>query len=113
MMNEPELTLPTSRLCHIAVTWGGCMWIHGGHNTHAESQTFNEIKSDLWKYKFEEKKWEQVHIEKGTMPAKTEHSAVIYQNKMYLFGGYSGEYFTNTLFSYDFGKFFFGVTTVI
>jgi N-acetylneuraminic acid mutarotase len=107
MMEESEVAYvtPTSRLCHIAVTWGGYMWIHGGHNTHADSQTFNEIKNDLWRYKFEDKQWERVHVESGcALPAKTEHSAVIYQNKMYLFGGYSGEYFTNTLYAYDFEK---------
>jgi len=92
---------PSSRLCHISVVWGGYMWVHGGHNTQPETQTFSEVKSDLWKYKFEEKTWEQVIVSGSNLPAKSEHSAVIYNNKMYLFGGYSGEKFTNTLYCYD------------
>jgi len=92
--------LPGSRLCHSCVTYGGYMWIHGGHNTCVGTQTFAEVKNDLWRYNFTEKTWEQMIV--SNLPAKTEHSAVVYKNKMYLFGGYSGDNFTNTLYSYDF-----------
>jgi len=92
--------LPGSRLCHSCVTYRGHMWTHGGHNTCVGTQTFAEVKNDLWRYNFAEKTWEQMIC--SNLPSKTEHSAVVYKNKMYLFGGYSGDNFTNSLYAYDF-----------
>ena len=43
-------------------------------------------------------------IETTNLPKKTEHSAVVYDNKLWLFGGYAGTTFTNTMYTYDFGK---------
>jgi len=91
---------PTPRLCHSCVTWGGYMWVHGGHNTCPGTQTFAEVKNDLWRYKFDERTWEQMIV--SDLPSKTEHSSVVYKDKLYLFGGYSGDFFTNTLYCYDF-----------
>jgi len=98
--DSPEPLVPEPRLCHSSLIWKDQMYVHGGHNTVRGTQLFAEVKNDLWKYKFDERQWEQMKVD--GMPAKTEHSAVIYKNKMYLFGGYSGEYFTNSLYCFDF-----------
>jgi len=99
-MDSNELRIPGPRLCHIAVAHGDSMWIHGGHNTVRNTQWFAEVNNDLWRYKFEERKWEQENS--PNLPHKTEHSAVVYDNKLWLFGGYSGERFSSSLYSYDF-----------
>jgi len=64
------------------------------------TQLFNEVKADMWKYDFETRNWTRIDCK--ALPTKTEHSAVVYNNKLWLFGGYSGKVFTNSLYSYDF-----------
>lgn len=93
-------SIPPARLCHISVTWGDYMWIQGGHNTIPNTQLFSEVKVDMWRYSFTNESWEEVRVKDA--PSKTEHTAVIYDDKLWLFGGYSGSYFTNSLWSFDF-----------
>jgi len=91
--------LPGPRLCHVAVVWKDCMYIHGGHNTNPGTQQFHEIKRDFHCFSFETRQWTPIQ---ASLPSKTEHSAVVYDSKMWLFGGYSGSSFTNSLYMYDF-----------
>jgi len=94
--------LPDPSLCHAAVVWGNKMWVHGGHNTIPYTQLFDEVKKDFHSYDFEKNTWKKVKARH--CPRKTEHSCVTYKDKMYLFGGYNGCDFTNSLFSFDFNK---------
>lgn len=98
--DDDSQSYPSSRLCHAAVVWGDCMYVHGGHNTIPNTQLFNEVKNDFWKFNFQTRQWSQ--IEAPNSPSKTEHSAVVYDDKLWLFGGYSGNYFTNSLCCFDF-----------
>jgi hypothetical protein len=45
-------TVPSPRLCHAAVVHEGALYVHGGHNTVADTQLFSEVKSDLYKFIF-------------------------------------------------------------
>lgn len=48
--------------------------------------------------------WRKIEA-KGQVPTKrTSHSAVVYQDKMYVFGGFSGEKYLNDIAEYDFGE---------
>jgi len=91
--------VPPTRLCHTAVVHDGCMYVNGGHTTSAGSQMFNSVKEDLWRFNFVTKKWDEIVEPK--LPKKTEHSAVMYGDKMWLFGGFSGSAFTNDVTCYD------------
>lgn len=54
------------------------------------------------------KKWESIHSKSEiSLPYKTEHTAVLYKNCMYLFGGYSGSlgYRDTAIYEYNFGMF--------
>jgi len=95
---QDKTCAPSPRLCHTAVVWDKCMWVHGGHTTIIGTQQFQDIKNDLYKYSFETREWIKINC---LLPFKTEHSCVVYANKMWLFGGYSGNSFTNSLYSYD------------
>ncbi|KAK5584857.1 hypothetical protein RB653_006475 [Dictyostelium firmibasis] len=77
------------RVCHSAVVYKNLMYVYGGHLP--DSHTFiKDVKSDLNTYDFEARKWNTLTTTGIKMPEKTEHSAVVYKNSMYIFGGYSG-----------------------
>jgi len=96
---------PSSRLCHASTIYDGGLYVHGGHNTIPDTQLFFEVKDDLWKYSFASKQWTNILPADGYLfPSKTEHSAVVWGNKMWLFGGYAGNQFTGNLFFYDFNS---------
>ncbi|GAM29165.1 hypothetical protein SAMD00019534_123410, partial [Acytostelium subglobosum LB1] len=80
---------PPPRVCHTAVVHNNRMYIYGGHLP--DSHTFiREVKSDLHEYNFETRRWKMKTTNGVPLPAKTEHSSVVYQDSMYIFGGYSG-----------------------
>lgn len=96
---------PPARVCHSALVYGEKMFIYGGH----VPDTFNyirDVKNDFYSYHFGTKKWEVVHPKNdgGSLPFKTEHTAVLYKNCMYLFGGYSGPlgYRDTAIYEYNF-----------
>ncbi|EFA75147.1 Kelch repeat-containing protein [Heterostelium album PN500] len=80
---------PPPRVCHTAVVYNNLMYVYGGHLP--DSHTFiRDVKSDLHEYNFERRKWTKKVTKGKPLPEKTEHSAVVYQDSMYIFGGYSG-----------------------
>jgi len=79
-----------------ALVWKDRLYTFGGWNGF--SRTWY---NDLHVFNFETKHWCPI-IPKGTPPTKrTSHSAVIYQDKMYVFGGFSGEEYLNDLHEFD------------
>ena len=51
--------------------------------------------------------WRMVKVY-GTVPMqRTSHTAVVYQDSMYVFAGYSGEKYLNDMFRFDFGMYCF------
>lgn len=81
---------PPARVCHSAVVYGERMYVYGGHVPDALN-FIRDVKNDFYAYHFATKKWEAIVPRNGSepLPYKTEHTAVIYKNSMYLFGGYS------------------------
>lgn len=96
---------PEPSLCHTAAVWGNKMWVHGGHNTIPNTQLFDDVKKNFHYFDLSNNMWRKVKAK--NCPRKTEHSSLIYGNKLYMFGGYSGCEFTNSLYCYDFCKFIF------
>ncbi|KAF2074200.1 hypothetical protein CYY_004486 [Polysphondylium violaceum] len=77
------------RVCHSAVVYKNKMYVYGGHLP--DSHTFiKDVKKDVHSFDFENRKWNKELCVGSDMPEKTEHSAVVYKNGMYVFGGYSG-----------------------
>jgi len=75
--------LPPARSRHTAVIYNNKMYIFGGYESHRDSAL-----NDLWMYDFDSNLWTELHPS-GTPPTPCAHaSAVVYQNKMFITGGY-------------------------
>jgi len=95
---------PNARVCHSALVYGDRMFIYGGHVPDAMNY-IRDVKNDFYSYHFGNKKWEFIQPKSdNTLPYKTEHTAVLYKNCMYLFGGYSGSlgYRDTAIYEYNF-----------
>jgi len=88
--DEHEPFIPPARVCHSAVIHGERMYIFGGHIPDPLNY-IRDVKSDCCAFHFPTHSWEPIlPSPKGEpFPSKTEHTAVVHQNTMYLFGGYS------------------------
>lgn len=81
------------------------MYIYGGHGTN-DAKFIREINDSMYRYCFDTGIWELVASD---LPAKTEHASVVIDDRMYLIGGYAGQYgYCMDIIVYDFitGKFY-------
>jgi len=92
---------PSGRLCHTAVVNANKMYIYGGHITQPSSEYFHTVKQDLYEYDLITREWREVPVGEGA-PRRTEHTAVVYNNSMVVFGGYSGNGYENSVMIFDF-----------
>jgi len=90
---------PEGRLCHTGVVHGDKMYVFGGHTTKPESEFFQEVKQDLHSYDFATRAWNRL----SEMEApRTEHTTVTHGDIMYVFGGYAGNGYENSVLTYTF-----------
>jgi len=94
---------PQGRLCHSGVIHNDKMYIYGGHVTQPASEYFHAVKQDMHEYSFDTRNWALVPTT-AAVPQRTEHTAIVWNNSMIIFGGYSGVGYENTLFSYNYGS---------
>lgn len=88
-------TPPTKRYVHTAVIWHDNMYIFGGH--HERETNVN----DLYELNIPTRHWKQIFA-KGSIPLKRNgHSACVYKDSMFVFGGYSGLMF-NDFYEFQF-----------
>jgi len=92
---------PVGRLCHTAVVHNEKMYIFGGHITQPSSEYFHTVKHDMHSYDFVQRKWSSIS-EEGQR--RTEHTMVVEGDNMYVFGGYSGTGYENSVTAFDFGE---------
>lgn len=91
-----ETQSPPERSGHTAVVYGNSMFVFGGH-VYVAKKT-----NELLEYKFEEQKWYKVE-QFGKIPEpRTDHTALVYGDKMIVFGGYDVRLLENDLFEYNF-----------
>jgi N-acetylneuraminic acid mutarotase len=91
---------PFSIAGHSAVVYDGRMYVFGGGGYFDAGKTL-VLFNDIWKYDFEGDIWAQ-ETTSGTPPSERYgHSSVVYNRRMYLFGGWNGEYL-NDLWEYSF-----------
>lgn len=92
---------PENRCGHTAVTYKGQMFIFGGL-AKDKNDKFKWF-SDLWCLSLEDFTWSKIEG-KGPSP-RSGHSAVVFKEKMYLFGGHftsSKKEYYNDLYEFDF-----------
>lgn len=88
---------PSPRDRHSAIVYGNGFYVFGGFDGHARV-------NDLYKYDIDENVWSRIipsTMSTGIPTPRHSHSAVVYQNAMYIFGGYDGSYSCN-VYKYDF-----------
>jgi len=82
---ENDQIVPTSK---------GQMIIFGGNLSH--NNVIEKLQNELWTFDFSSNTWSCVCNQ--DIPARTEHSSVVYENSLYVFGGFGG-YYRNDLLS--------------
>ena len=92
--NEPG-SAPSPRDRHTAVVYNNSLYVFGGFDGSSK-------KNDFHGYNFETKSWSSVPVAAGFPPsARHSHCAVVYENSMFIFGGYDSCY-KNDLIEYNF-----------
>lgn len=98
---DVNTSCPPGRLCHTSVVNDNKMYIYGGHITQPSSEYFHTVKHDMYECNLISREWREVPVGEGA-PRRTEHTAVVYNNKMVVFGGYSGNGYENSVMTFDF-----------
>jgi N-acetylneuraminic acid mutarotase len=81
-----NLNAPTPRDRHVAAVFENSIYIFGGFDGTMRV-------NDLHAYNLEANEWHSVDVLGGTPPSpRHSHAAVVYQNSMFVFGGYDGSY---------------------
>ncbi|QDZ20851.1 LamGL domain-containing protein [Chloropicon primus] len=93
----PDSARPRARYDHIAWTWGGEMFIHGGLTYGGE------VLDDLWHFNFDTGVWKEITSLTGSelslLGKRFGHSVAERSGTFYIFGGYSAGGSTNDFFS--------------
>ncbi|CAF1019741.1 unnamed protein product [Adineta steineri] len=89
---------PESRSGHSAVIYNNSMYIFGGLGKHRYN--------DLFKFDFDTYQWTEIKPkDESTLPTKRlKHSACIYDNMMYIFGGWDSSGKLNDMYRYIFDR---------
>uniref|UniRef100_A0A7E4VZJ0 Kelch domain-containing protein n=1 Tax=Panagrellus redivivus TaxID=6233 RepID=A0A7E4VZJ0_PANRE len=96
--NPRYKSVPYQRYGHTVVAYDGKAYLWGGRNDQYGSS------SDLHEYNPETRKWTSIPV-KGTIPpARDGHTAVTFNDKMYIFGGFENSHrlYSNSVYAYSF-----------
>eukprot|EP01132_Coremiostelium_polycephalum_P005274 gene5274-6567_t len=87
----PNQKIPSIRLCPSSVIHNDNLFIFGGDNGFKNEMInlIGDVKNDLWCYNFKRNEWYEVMLLDDS-PNLTEHSSIIYDGKMIIFGGSTG-----------------------
>eukprot|EP00934_Nitzschia_sp_Nitz4_P004906 Nitzschia sp. Nitz4//scaffold150_size53981//18316//20115//NITZ4_006675-RA/size53981-snap-gene-0.67-mRNA-1//-1//CDS//3329537065//4896//frame0 len=86
---------PSPRDRHVAFAFGNSFYVHGGFDGTARV-------SDFWCFDFSSMAWLEVPVLAGVSPSpRHSHSACVYRNSLFVFGGYDGSY-KSDLHEFDF-----------
>eukprot|EP00937_MAST-01D_sp_MAST-1D-sp2_P006180 g6180.t1 len=81
---EDPRQAPCQRSLHVAAVWRDSMFIIGGYDG-------NTRVNDFFRYDFRTKRWEIVPVVSGEPPSpRDRHTAVVYRESFYVFGGFDG-----------------------
>ena len=94
---------PPPRYHHSAVVYGNSMFVFGGYTGDINSNQNLQNKNDLYEFKFLSSQWVdwREHLSQPLPPARSAHGATVYNNKMFIFGGYDGHARLNDMWSID------------
>lgn len=95
-----ECETPGGKVGHTAVVFGDDMFVYGGKSSYAGKRT-----SDVWKYSFRKNTWKLLNVSGKKPPERSSHTAVVYKESMYVFGGFDegdlGDFYEFDLKKYE------------
>lgn len=87
-------TPPSPRYFHSCCLYGNRMYLYGGYSG-------NERLADMYAYDFDTNRWSQVDCTGGDAPSgRSSLVAQVYDNSIYVFGGYNGTTVLNDFFRF-------------
>ncbi|KAF9121264.1 Negative regulator of mitotic exit, partial [Mortierella sp. GBA39] len=98
--NRPPIQgqLPTPRHSHSGCNVGSIMYIFGGQ---VDNFYLGDIVAMDMKTITQNPKWEVIEAQTESPPARSGHSAAVYDGKIYIFGGADADYFYNDIWCFD------------
>ena len=85
---------PSSRSGHSLVFFEGCLYLFGGKDEYSAS-------NELWQYHTEATVWTKLSYSGRKPPRLYNHSAVLYDRKLFIFGGSLGSSFSLWVFDFS------------
>lgn len=95
-MLPPNGDVPTRRSGSRGISWNNQLYIFGGY-----FKKNDEYYSDLYVYDLEGKAWRLMPEEGTRPPPRIDHSASLYNSKLYIFGGFDGNLRYADFYQYD------------
>lgn len=92
---------PSPRLCASSVVFDDELVVFGGDAGQNQDIYINNVKNDFWRFNLIEGKWTKSHASHAGVPHVTEHSAVLYKDSMYYFGGCKDHGYIDALARFD------------
>jgi len=89
---------PPVRVCHGSLSYKDSLFVYGGHVPSEHGDFITSVRSDLWEYHIPTHEWKKV----CNFEPLTETSPILYNDKMYIFGGFINSWRTSTIIEYDF-----------
>jgi len=74
------------------------LYVYGGHVPSEQGDFITSVRSDLWEYNIPTHEWKKV----CNFEPLTETAPILYNDKMYIFGGFINSWRTSTIVEYDF-----------
>jgi hypothetical protein len=96
LFSKSNAEVPPYRSKHTCVQHGGFVYLFAGRGKHANLK-------DLWVYDIGTNTWEQINVtNQNAPPFLLEHSAVVHQGQMHVFGGAFSNESKTPLWTFDF-----------
>ena len=83
-MLQSCIDVVTARSKHTTVSWDGGIYTFGGDDG-------KKMLNDLLMFRVDQKSWERVYAWGSPPSPRYHHSAVVYNDSMFVFGGYTGD----------------------
>lgn len=105
--NAPDENIPSPRASHSSYIFEGKFYIFGGNGGHMYE---NQVFKDLWVLDLETMRWTELMAEEKeekttNLPeCRTGHTMFIYQDEVYIYGGFNQNTCFNTMIKFSLSK---------
>lgn len=97
--NTESGQIPSKRTDHSLVFYNDFLYVFGGKGKKSGK---DEIYKDLYKFNLKTKVWTEIKGERAILQPSFGHSATMYNDSMYVFGGWDGKVCLDDFYQYSF-----------